>query len=170
MALVLTLGPGQESSAKKKDTRTPEFTEFVNYLNSYSEKEGFAVMELGKFWMGMFKKAAAKEAKKEGDLDSIKYMDDLQAMIIVYYAEGSQELKDSFSSGLGRHLGRMDFLMEDSKDGVHCYAYGKLSADGLSLENMTMHIPEAGILMCFEGVMDAKEMKNAMAFETKPAE
>ncbi len=170
IALALVIGLGQESFAKKKDTRSPEFTEFVNYLNSYSEKEGFAVIELGKFWIGMFTKAAEKEAKTEKELDSIKYMENLRAMIIVSYAEGSQELKDSFSSGLSKHLDRMDFLMADSKDGIHCYAYGKLSEDGLSLENMTMHLPEAGMLMCFEGVMDAKDIKNAMAFETKPAE
>ncbi len=170
IALVLVFGPGQESSAKKKDTRSPEFTEFVNYLNSYSGKEGFAVMEMGKFWMGMFKKMAKKEAKTEEELESIKFMDDLRAMIMVYYEEASMDLRNAFNSGLGTHLGKMNFLMEDSKDGIHCYAYGKLSADASLLENLVMHIPEAGMLICFEGVMDANEMKNAMEFETKPAQ
>ncbi len=170
LALTLIMGLGLEASAKKKETRSPEFTEFVNYLNSYSGKEGCAVMELGKFWMGMFKKMAKKEAENEEDLASIKFMENLKAMIMAYYSEAPQELKDEFNSGLKKHLSKMDFIMEDAQDGIHCYVYGKLSVDGQSLENMTMHIPEAGILMCFEGVMEAEEMKNAMAFETQPAQ
>ncbi len=171
IALVLTLGPGLESSAKKKNTRSPEFTEFVNYLNSYSSpKDGFAVMEMGKFWMGMFRKMAEKEAKTQEDMEAVKFMEELRAMIIVYYSEASAEMKEKFQSGLGKHLGKMDLIMEDAKDGIHCYAYGKMSPDSLSVENLTMHIPEAGMLMCFEGVMDAEEMKNAMAFETQPAQ
>ncbi len=170
IVLALMLGLGHELSARKKDTRSPEFTEFVNYLDSYSEQEGFAVMELGKFWMGMFRKMAEKEAKTEQELESIKFMEELRAMIMVYYSEASQELKDSFNSGLSKHLGRMNFLMEEAKDGIHCYGYGKLSVDESLLENLTIYIPEAGMLICFEGVMDAKEMKNAMAFDTKPAQ
>ncbi len=166
MALVLTFGLGLESSAKKKDTRTPECTEFVNYLDSYSKTEGCKVMEMGKFWMGMLRKMAEKQAVTEEDKAAVKFIEGLQAMIMAVCSEASQEVKDSFNSGLRVHLDRMSLIMDDVQEGVHCYVYGKMSPDSMTVENMVMHIPEEAVLICFEGIMDANEIKNAIVFDT----
>ncbi len=170
LALTLIMGLELEVSAKKKETRSPEFTEFVNYLNSYSGKDGCAVMEFGKFWIGMFKKMAEKEAKTEEEKEAVKFMDDLRAMIVVYYEDASKELKDAFDSGLVRHFSKVDLIIEAVNDDIHCYAYGKKSSDGLSVENLTIYMPAAGMLICYECVIAADQLYSALEFEAVPAQ
>ncbi len=146
----------QTTKSKSKD--------IIDLVHSYSPKDGFEVVSVGKFGINIAKVFAKKAAEtKEEKKEIMEFMDGLQQMVIVDFEDAASAQKDEFKSRIADFLKNSEKIVEMKDNGESMNIYGSSSNDGETIDDLIMYVPEDCALICLLGRISAKNIADMMA-------
>ncbi len=161
IAAVLSAGSvfsagAQTTKAKSKD--------IIDLVHSYSPKDGFEVVSVGKFGINIAKVFAKKSAEtKEEKNEIMEFMDGLQQMVIVDFEDAADADKAEFKAKVSEWLKESEKIVEMKDKGESMNIYGSSSNDGETIDDLIMYVPEDCALICLLGRISTKTIAEKMA-------
>lgn len=94
-------------------------------VKQYSGREGFEVMNLGRFLLGTFRAAALLDSDlDEEDRAALNAFSGIKRLVIVDFEEASEADKTSFRRKVEKVLDKMELIMETKDSGETIRIYG----------------------------------------------
>ncbi len=145
----------QTTGAKSEDV--------INLVHSYSGKDGFQVISVGKFGINIAKVFAKKSAEtKEEKKEIMEFMDGLQQMVVVDFEDAADSQKAEFKSKIADFLKNSEKIVEMKDKGESMNIYGSSSDDGETIDDLIIYAPEDCALICLFGKVSAKNISEMM--------
>ncbi len=137
--------------------------EILNLVHSYSAKDGFEVISVGKFGINIAKVFAKKAAEtKEEKKEIMEFMDGLQQMVVVDFEDAADAPKAEFKSKISDFLNKSEKIVEMKDNGETMTIYGSSSDDGTAIDDLVMYVPEDCALICLLGRISADSISEMM--------
>ncbi|MBO6082251.1 MAG: DUF4252 domain-containing protein [Bacteroidales bacterium] len=159
MMLLLALGPVWMNPAAARKVNKNRLGAFVQ---EYKGKDNIEVINLGSVALRLMRGAAKLSADSREDREALKVMDGLNRVMIVHYDEADARTRQRFVSGLDKILRDSEKLVEAKSDGEVVHIFGTLSGDGEKVEDVVIHVPDSGTLVCLFGSLAASQLENVM--------
>lgn len=141
-------------------------------IQEFKAYEGFESIRVGPMLISIAKpfiRAEMKEETDEQERDEMKMALDMISGIkriqVVTYEDCSDQIRERFNARLERLLNGVSMLMEVKDDGETVRMYGKTSRNGRYLNDLLIHIPEEGVLVCLYGRFDMDHISEFLAKE-----
>ena len=160
LMLLLALGPVCMNPAAARKVNKSRLGSFVQ---EYKGKDNFEVINLGSIALRLMRGAAKLSADSAEDREALKIMDGLKRVMIVSYEDADDRMKQRFISGLDKILGDSETLLEAKSDGDTVRIFGTMSRDGEKIEDVIIHVPDSGTLVCLFGTLAASQLENVIA-------
>lgn len=160
--LMLTfLMPSASAGERKSGTR-----EIIGLVKEYRPVQGFDVISVGSFGLGLVKMVAKLEAESEEERQALKLLDNIDKVLVVEYGGASDAARKAFDSKLGQILENSEKVLEVKEDGENLNIYGTSADDGGRIDDLMIYVQEDSALICIlgsvsmEDVASLVEMKN----------
>ncbi len=152
--LVLTfLMPYASAGERKFKTR-----EIIGLVNEYKSEQGFDVVSVGSFGLGLVKLVAKMEADTEEDRQALRILDNINKVLVVEYEGASDAVRTAFGSKLGHILENAEKVLEVKEDGENLNIYGTSADDGGSIDDLMIYVPEDCTLICILGSVSMEDI------------
>ena len=149
--LMLTfLMPSASAGERKFKTR-----DVIRLVNEFKSEEGFDVVSVGSFGLGLVKMVAKLEADDEEDRQALKLLDNINKVVVVEYEEASDADRKAFDSSLGHIL---ENVLEVKEDGENLNIYGTSADDGGSIDDLMIYVQEDCTLICILGSVSMEDI------------
>lgn len=153
MLVIMTAGTGISQAAVAKDKEG-----IADLISKYEGKDGFTIISLGSFPMGLVKMVANQSAEASEDREALDILDGIHKFVVVEYEEASAEKKKAFSKELSALLKDAEKMIEVKDGGDSVDIYGTLSKDGEKITDVIIHIPEDCTFVCFFGSIRTEDL------------
>jgi len=152
--LMLTfLMPSASAGERKFKTR-----DVIRLVNEFKSEEGFDVVSVGSFGLGLVKMVAKLEADDEEDRQALKLLDNINKVVVVEYEEASDADRKAFDSRLGHILENAEKVLEVKEDGENLNIYGTSADDGGSIDDLMIYVQEDCALICILGSVSMEDI------------
>ena len=152
--LMLTfLMPSASAGERKFKTR-----DVIRLVNEFKSEEGFDVVSVGSFGLGLVKMVAKLEADDEEDRQALRLLDNINKVVVVEYEEASDASRKAFDSSLGHILENAEKVLEVKEDGENLNIYGTSADDGGSIDDLMIYVQEDCTLICILGSVSMEDV------------
>ena len=138
-------------------------TKLTALLREYKTHENVEVVNLGSMAMSLLRGAAKVSADSKEDRDALKLLDGLKRITIVSYEDAAPDIQKKLSMSIDQLLAGQEPLMEVKSDGETVHFFGVLSPDGKTVDDVVIHVPDSGSLICLFGSVQASQLETVIA-------
>ena len=137
---------------------TPE--KIGDIVKQYSHREGFEVMNLGRFLVGTLRAAALLDSDMdEEDRAALNAFSRVNRLVVVDFEDASEADKTSFRRKVERVLDKMELIMEAKDSGETIRIYG--IQDDNNLKDVILYSSD-GTLLSVSGSIDLEHIGELM--------
>ncbi len=160
MALAVAVGPAVEAEAAEMANAADKAKsgEVIDLIKNYKSEQGFNVVSVGSFGLGLMKMAAKASAETEEDKAAVEFMDGIEKIFAVEYDDAAPARKADFNAKLSKLLDSAGKIMEMKEGGETVNIYGTSADHGESIDDLIIFIPEECSLVCLFGSISSKNI------------
>ena len=137
---------------------TPE--KIGDIVKQYSHREGFEVMNLGRFLVGTLRAAALLDSDMdEEDRAALNAFSRVNRLVVVDFEDASEADKTSFRRKVEKELDKMELIMEAKDSGETIRIYG--IQDDNNLKDVILYSSD-GTLLSVSGSIDLEHIGELM--------
>ena len=137
---------------------TPE--KIGDIVKQYSHREGFEVMNLGRFLVGTLRAAALLDSDMdEEDRAALNAFSRVNRLVVVDFEDASEADKTSFRRKVEKVLDKMELIMEAKDSGKTIRIYG--IQDDTNLKDVILYSSD-GTLLSVSGSIDLEHIGELM--------
>ncbi len=161
MTVALIAGTAADASAAQKQPKVKSAA-VVNMVKTYNHEEGFEIVSVGSFGLGLVKMIAKASAETQEDRAALDVLNGLNKLFVLSYEDAPKAKKDAFNSKMGKLLENAEKILEVKDDGETVNIYGTSSDDGDKIEDIIIYVPEECALVCLFGSISAEKIAVAV--------
>lgn len=136
----------------------------TSLISEFSGKEGFEVINVGKFGTSALKRLIKMSADDDDEMKSvIKVINGIKKVAIVDYEDCTASDKEKFIRKIDRILNSDNLIMEIRDDGETMKMFGITDDNNDIVSNFIIHAPSDGALICLFGTLPLKEITSTMS-------
>ena len=136
----------------------------TSVISEFSGKEGFEVINVGKFGTSALKRLIRMSADDDDEMKSmLKVINGIKKIAIVDYDDCPAADKEKFIRKIDRILNSDNLILEIRDDGETMKMYGVTDDNDDIVSNFIIHAPSDGALICLFGTLPLKEITSAMS-------
>jgi len=154
ITLLMALGLGSSVLAGEQNLQ------LNSLVSSYKGTEGFEIVDIGGFGLGLMKAAARTAAETPEDRNAMKLFDGLKRLTVVDFSEATPDLREKFLRKVNRALEGGEMLMEAKDDGETVRIFGTSSDDGVLLKDIVILTEDA--LISIRGTIRSDQVEALM--------
>lgn len=162
LIFALMTGMPVDASSRKKQTYPGGLTSLVR---EYSKKEGFDIVSVGSFGLGLVRMIAKASADSPEDKESLKILDGLNKVIVVEYAGADISIRKEFTEKVGIILDGAEKILEAKDDGETVNIYGTSADKGDSIDDIIIYVPEDCALVCLFGEISMERIADIIEMD-----
>lgn len=171
---ILLLIPSQCLANTGRRERNAPRQRINSLIQEFKAYDGFEAIRVGPMLLSIAKPFIRAEMREETDEEereemmmALSMINGIKRIQVATYEDCSEQIRERFNARLEPLLKRVSILMEVKDDGETVRIYGKTSRNGRYLDDLLIHIPEEGVLVCLYGRFDMDHVSKFLMEDMK---